>query len=193
MCTCERGGGRPETRPANTPGVSPGSPSILAYLALLGGLRALFGDGPQLVVFAVVSLAATAALWWFTAWSMLMGQVRWRVLLPSGIVTGLALSGFALSATIWMPDVVTKNQNQFGFFGVALALVTWFSGAATCIIVGACAGPVLAGDSGRVGSIIRGPEDSLLEDGAAPSLPAPAQPPRLREAMQPIEDETGTS
>ena len=28
---------------------------------------------------------------------------------------------------------MTRNQNQYGFFGVALALVTWFSGAAICI------------------------------------------------------------
>ena len=36
--------------------------------------------------------------------------------------------------------MVTDNEAQFGFFGVALALVTWFSGAAICILIGACAG-----------------------------------------------------
>ena len=105
-------------------------------MALLGGLRALLGNGPRFVVFAVVSLAAVSGLWWFTAWFMLMGQVRWRVLIPTGVITGVVLEGYTLSATLWMPQTVTRNETQFGFFGVALALVTWFSGAAICILVG---------------------------------------------------------
>jgi membrane protein len=166
---------------------------IVIYLAALGGLRALLGDGPQIGLFAVASLLATLALWWFTAWEMLMRQVRWRVLAPSGVVTAGALSGYALSATLWMPRVVTDNQNQFGFIGVALALVTWFSGAATCILVGACVGPVAAADTGRLGALIRGPEGSLLVAGAAPSLPAPARSPGLREAFRPTEEEASAT
>ncbi len=146
-------------------------------MALLGGLRELLGNGPQVVIFAVVSLAATSALWWFTAWFMLMGQVRWRVLLPSGVTTAIATRVYALSASIWMPEVVTRNQTQFGFFGVALALVTWFSGAAICILVGACAGSVFASDTGPVGAFIRGREPSLLIEGAEPSFPAPERGP----------------
>ena len=128
--------------------------AILAYMGLLGGLRALFGDGVGVGFFLVASLLITVGWWTFTAWFMLLGQVRWRVLIPTGLVTGVAISAYALSATIWMPEIVKRNETQFGFFGVALALVTWFSGAAICIIVGACVGPVLAEDPGtdrRVG------------------------------------------
>jgi len=71
-------------------------------------------------------------------------------------VTGIALSLYALSANVWMPQTVTRNQRQFGFFGIALALVTWFSGAAICVLLGACAGPVLAEDQGPIGRLIRG-------------------------------------
>jgi membrane protein len=166
---------------------------VLACSALLGGLRGLVGDGPQLVVFAVVSLAATFGLWWFTAWFLLMGQVRWRVLVPTGVVTAVALGGYALSATIWMPESVTRNETQFGFIGVALALVSWFTGAAICIIVGACVGSVFAADTGRVGAVVRGPEISFLVAGAAPSLPPPTRGSLLSEAFQPTEDDAGTS
>jgi membrane protein len=165
---------------------------VLASMALLGGLRELFGDGPQLVVFAVVSLAATSALWWFTAWFMLMGQVRWRVLVLTGVVTAVAMAVFAISATVWMPNVVTRNETQFGFFGVSLALVTWFSGAAICILLGACVGSVFAGDTGRVGALIRGPEPSLLMEGAEPSFAAPERRLRLGEVFRPTEDEAST-
>ena len=166
---------------------------VLAFMAVLGGLRGVVGDDAGFVVFAVVAVAASSLLWWFTAWFMLLGQVRWRVLVLSGVVTGVAMAGYELSATIWMPNVVTRNQSQFGFFGVALALVTWFSGAAICIIVGACAGPVFAADAGRIGKFIRGRESSPLIVGAEPSFPAPERGPRLRDAFGTTEDDAGLS
>jgi hypothetical protein len=130
----------------------------------------------------------TSGLWWFTAWFLLLGEVRVRVLVPTGVITSIALTGFAVSATIWMPEVVTSNQDQFGFFGVALALVTWFSGAAICILIGACAGPVFAEDTGRVGTLIRGGESPTLTAGARPSLPPPPRELSLRDAFQSTED-----
>ena len=98
------------------------------------------------------------------------------------------MAGFAVSATIWMPDVVTQNEAQFGFFGVALALVTWFSGAAICILVGACAGSVFAEDTGRVGTLVRGGERPTLTAGARPPLPPPGAELSLRDAFRSDED-----
>jgi membrane protein len=162
---------------------------VLSCMAVLGGLRALVGDGPQVGLFLVISCAVTAALWWFTAWFMLMGQVQWRVLVPTGVITAIVLGVFGLSAAIWMPGLVERNENQFGFFGVALALVTWFSGSATCVMIGACAGAVFAEDTGWVGTLMRGRHGSLLVEGAAPSLPAPQGILGLRDAFRPTEDE----
>jgi hypothetical protein len=126
-------------------------------------------------------------MWWFTAWLMLKGQVRLRVLLPSGLITAIALSAYALSATLWMPNNVTTNNHQYGIFGVALALVAWFSGAAICIVVGACAGPVLAEDPGPIGRLVRGAAPSLVE-GAPPPLPPPVRSPRLADAFSSSDD-----
>jgi membrane protein len=162
--------------------------TVIGYMALVGLLRSALGDGPGLALFAIASLALTTGLWWFTAWFLLLGDVRARVLLPTGLITGIALSAFAVSATIWMPNVLTSQESQFGVFGVALALVTWFSGAATCILVGACAGPVFAEDPGRVGMFVRGREDSTLTAGASPPLPPPTRELTLRDAFQGSED-----
>jgi membrane protein len=164
---------------------------VLAYVALLGGLRGALGGGLGLGLFVIVSLAATSGLWWFTAWFLLLGDVRPRVLLATGVITGVALTGFAASATVWMPDVVTKNEAQFGFFGVALALVTWFSGAAICVLIGACAGSVFAEDAGRVGTLIRGGNQRpTLTAGAQPPLPPPVGELSLRDAFR-SNDDTG--
>jgi membrane protein len=161
---------------------------MLLSLALLGALHGVIGDGVGVAVWAVVALAVSAGLWWFTAWLLLRGDVRARVLASTGVITGLALAVFGLSASVWMPEVVTSNETQFGFFGVALALVTWFSGAAICVLVGACAGPVLAEDTGRLGRFIRGGEPATLNSGAAPELPPPTRDLSLRDAFRTGED-----
>jgi len=162
---------------------------VLVSLALLGGLRDAVGEGAGIVVWAVLALAVNAGLWWFTAWWLLLGNIRVRVLAPTGVITGIAMAGYALSASVWMPQVVASNEAQFGFFGVALALVTWFSGAAICILVGACAGPVFAEDTGRLGRFIRGGEPRTLIAGAPPELPPPTRDLSLRDAFRTGEDE----
>ena len=111
-----------------------------------------------------------------------------RVLWPTGVITAIATAGYALSATIWMPHVVADNEAQFGIFGVALALVTWFSGAAICVLIGACAGAVLAEDTGGVGALIRGREPRTLTASARSSLPPPAHELSLRDALHGAED-----
>ncbi len=167
--------------------------AVLAYMAILGALRAALGDGAGLAVFAVVAVAVSAGLWWFTAWFLLLGEVLPRALLPTGVITGIAMTAFATSATLWMPGVVTDNEAQFGIFGIALALVTWFSGAACCILLGACAGPVLAEDTGRVGALVRGAAASTLSADASPPLPPPTRPLTLRDAFQSQEDSAHVS
>lgn len=167
--------------------------AVLIYLAVVGKARSMIGTHGGLLLASVPVLLATSAMWWFTSWLMLSGQVRWRVLLPSGMVTGLILTGYVISASIWMPNTVQSNEHQFGFFGIALALVTWFSGAATCIMVGACSGAILAEDPGVIGRFVRGAKGTILADGAPPSLPEPARALRLADAFSSTEDADLTS
>jgi membrane protein len=162
--------------------------AVMVDLALLGGLRGALGDGLGFGLFAIVALAVASGLWWFTAWFLLLGEVRARVLVPTGVITSIATAGYAASATVWMPGVVMGNEAQFGFFGVALALVTWFSGAAICVLIGACAGPVFAEDTGRVGTLVRGGESGTLTAGARPPLLPPARELALRDAFRSTED-----
>src|SRR3954452_16128248 len=131
---------------------------VIAYLGLIGGMRAVFGHGPQTIGFAVIALAATIATWTVTPWIMLKRQVRFRALIATGIVTGTGLAVYGVTAALWMPTTVGKNEQQFGLFGIALALVTWLTGASTIVVIGACVSPVLADDDGVLGRVVRGPD-----------------------------------
>jgi membrane protein len=156
---------------------------ILAYFSLIGVLRSALGGGPGLVLYAILALAAAIGLWWVTPWVMLGRQVRLRVLLPTGVLTGLGITAYGATSALWMPTTMSQNQQQFGFFGVALAMVTWLSGAAFIIVASACAAPVLAEDSGALGRLVRGPYPALLVPGAVPSLGAPLRAPTLSNAI----------
>jgi hypothetical protein len=67
-------------------------------------------------------------------------------------------------------------------------LVSWFSGAAICILIGACAGVVLAEDPGRIGRLVRGAASQTLTEGARPPLPAPETELSLRHAFHSTDD-----
>jgi membrane protein len=163
--------------------------AILVYFALIGSARRVLSGPSGTGLFLLLNLVGGVLLWWLTASLMLRGQVRRRALWASAVITGVAMTVYAATAPLWMPGVVTSHQRQFGFFGVALALVTWFSGAAICIVVGACAGAVLAEDQGIIGRIARGPDPGLLTPGAAPALPPRVRAPRLVDALRSSDDD----
>ena len=54
--------------------------AVLVGTALLGGLGDDLDGGLGVGLFAVAALAATSGLWWFSAWFLLLGDVRARVL-----------------------------------------------------------------------------------------------------------------
>ena len=71
---------------------------LLLFMTLTGALGKALGDGLGLGVFIVLTVALTTAWWWFSAWFLLLGHVRWRVLLPTAIISTVALLGYALTA-----------------------------------------------------------------------------------------------
>ncbi len=147
---------------------------FLLFMTCLGALRNVLGSSKLgLAVFVVLSLAGSILVWTTTAWLMLQTQVRFVALLSSGVLCGVLLSGYAVVAPYWMPSQITSEQSQFGIFGIALALITWLSGAAACILIAATAGVTAVEDVGLLGRISRFGTTDLLREGAAPALPAP--------------------
>ncbi len=152
---------------------------VMALLLLISLVRKLLGVSTGQPLSWVVGLIGSTLLWWWTARLMTRGEVRWRPLLPTAVVTGLGSWIYTLAAAVWMPANVTKNFAQFGAFGVALAFVTWFTGLAFVIVVAAVLGPALTDGEDFVGRWLRRGRPTELEDGARPPLPPPDRPMRL--------------
>ena len=155
----------------------------VGYVLMISGVRWLLdGDlGDRVTV--VVGLAGSFGLWWWSQYVLLYGQVRWRALVaPAAAIAGGTFL-YALSTAVWLPRTLEVNQAQFGFFGVAMTVVSWLVGSAFVLVVGSAVGPVLAEDPGRVGRWVRGPADDVLRPGALPPLPEPTGPLTLGRAM----------
>jgi membrane protein len=163
--------------------------AVLVGMAIIGIVTGALSGESAAGLLAIIWFAVSCGLWWFVAWFMLMGDVRGRVLVPTGILIGVFTTVYGATSFIWMPENVISNENQFGIFGISLALIAWFCGAASCVLAGACAGVLLAEDPRWIGRFIRGGQSQLLTEGAAPPLPPPTRELRVRDAFRHTEDD----
>ena len=131
----------------------------------------------------VFGLIGGIGLWWWTARLMLRGEVRWRALLPTAVITGVGSWIYALAASVWMPANVTNQFAEFGAFGIAMAIVTWFTGLAFLIVAAAALGPALTDGQDRFAGWLRADQPTAVEPGAAAALPGPSRPVRLSDAF----------
>jgi membrane protein len=156
---------------------------FVLLMVVVSVVRSLIPGPSGPVLSGALGLIGATGLWWWTARLMLRGEVRWRALLPTGVITGVGTWIYSLAASVWMPGNVTSQFAEFGAFGIAMAIVTWFTGVAFLIVGAAAAAPALADGDGRVARWLRADQPTAVEPGAAPALPGPARPVRLSDAF----------
>ncbi|WP_154674080.1 YhjD/YihY/BrkB family envelope integrity protein [Nakamurella lactea] len=146
---------------------------LTVFLLMMSTVGALLVGFSGAVLPWLLGLAGGMLLWWWSGRLMTRGEVRWRALLPTAVLTGIGGWAYTLTAAIWMPRTLTSQFSQFGPFGIALAFVTWFTGFSFIVVVAGALGPVLAEGDSWLARRLRGPADSVLEAGALPPLPPP--------------------
>lgn len=107
-----------------------------AYWSLQPAIVSLL-DG---VAASTVSLALGCALWLFTPWILVARQIPWRRLLPQAILTAGGLTILGVCSVVYMPTAVASAAAQFGFIGVAFALLSWLFLAAMVLVATAAIG-----------------------------------------------------
>jgi membrane protein len=161
----------------------------IAFLAMVGSVSRVLTGPPGTAAAIVLGTAGSSVLWWWTAHTLLRGDVRWRPLLPTAIAMGVGSALYAAAASVWMPRVISENVAQFGWIGVSLSFVTWFVGFGFLPLTAIALGPALAEGDGRLARWVRGPDDGVLTPGAPAALPGPATPPRLLDRFARSSDE----
>ena len=120
---------------------------LLAF-AVFGSIQpailSLFsGDGE-----IAASLATACVLWLFTPWLLVGRKIYWLRLLPQALLTSAGLTILGVAAAIYMPRAVGSAAAQFGFIGVAFALLSFLFVAALVVVVMAALGSTLSEPAG---------------------------------------------
>jgi membrane protein len=109
---------------------------LAVYLSLQPAIVGVF-DG---VLATAVSLACSSAMWLFTPWILIGRRLPWRRLFPQALLTAAGLTALGVASVIYMPRAVASAASQFGFIGVAFALLSWLFGCALVLVVTAAVG-----------------------------------------------------
>ena len=90
-----------------------------------------------------ILLAGNAAVWLWSPWILLARRVDWRALVPTALVTSIAMTAYSVGSVIYMPEAIGRAAVHYGSIGIAIALVSWLVGIGFVLTVCAGVGAVL--------------------------------------------------
>jgi membrane protein len=95
-----------------------------------------------------ILLTGNALLWLWSPWILLAGRVAWQRLVPSALLTSVAMTAISVGSVIYMPEAIGRSATHYGPIGIAIALVSWLVGIGFALTVCAGVGAVLGGETG---------------------------------------------
>jgi len=114
------------------------------YFAAISPLRAALAAADSALLRIYVPIVLGSVVWAATPHVLLARRVPARRLLPTGIITAVALTAFWVASRVYMPAIMTTDAHRYGLIGATFGLVSWLYAASTVLIVCAAAGAVLA-------------------------------------------------
>ena len=130
--------------------------ALLAEMLVLYGVRA-FVRGLSLywLWMLPVSIASGLILWTSIPYLLLNRQVHWRRLLVAGGTTAVAMALFGLATTVYMAPLMTRYTEQFGLFGITIALIGWLLVASVVLVSSAAIGAEFDASNGPVFRMVK--------------------------------------
>ena len=64
-------------------------------------------------------------IWTSIPYLLMHRQVHWRRLLAAGAISSAGIAVFGVATTIYMPPLIARYSNEFGLFGITIALLGW--------------------------------------------------------------------
>jgi uncharacterized membrane protein YvlD (DUF360 family) len=115
--------------------------TLLAEVLILYGIRALVRQLPLSWLLTLpLSLVTGVVLWTSIPYLLLNRVVHWRRLLAGGLVSSIGSAVYALATTIYMPGLVERYTNEFGLFGITMAMIGWLLASAGILVASAAIG-----------------------------------------------------
>jgi uncharacterized BrkB/YihY/UPF0761 family membrane protein/uncharacterized membrane protein YvlD (DUF360 family) len=112
---------------------------MLVEVFVLYAARAVVAYLPFSWLISVPVAVVTGALIWTSIPYLLLNrEVHWRRLVFGGVVAGIATAAYSVASAIYMPGSLERYTQEFGLFGVTIALIGWLL-AIAFILVGAAA------------------------------------------------------
>ena len=114
---------------------------LMLEIAVLYAARSLVHQLPASWALTLpVSLVAGAVLWTSIPHVLLNRRLSWRRMLFGGVVAAVGTTTYSLVTSLYMPSLVNSYTEQFGLFGITLALIGWLLVIAGVIVVSAVVG-----------------------------------------------------
>jgi membrane protein len=112
-----------------------GLAALLAEVTLIYFIRGLVRQLPGDWLWMLPLTAATGLVIWTSIPYLLMHRhVHWRRLLAAGAISSAGIAVFGVATTIYMPPLITRYSNEFGLFGITVALLGWLLSASAVIV-----------------------------------------------------------
>ena len=100
--------------------------ALVLEIVLLAGVNSLVEKLPfDWATGTPLALLVSVLLWTSVPWLLLDRRIRWRRLLPGGVLTAVCTGLYGVATTIYMPRLIATNSERYGLFGVTLSLVGW--------------------------------------------------------------------
>lgn len=110
------------------------------WIAVVVPIRNALKDVGVPALTVTVAVASSTALWVWTPYLLLGGRLSWRRLLPSALVSGVALSALTAASVLYLPGTIERSAELYGLIGVTFTFVSWLFATALVIIAAAIVG-----------------------------------------------------
>jgi membrane protein len=105
--------------------------------ALAGKIVGPFGG--HVLSFVLAFLIAVAFFWW-SVHILLRGRVGWQPLFPAALATGICVTGLSVFSSLLFSGQIVSSHNSYGPIGVVMVLISYLTGLAVCVHLGAVVG-----------------------------------------------------
>jgi membrane protein len=106
--------------------------------ALIGREVGAIGGGHVLVY--VIGFMLAVVFFWWTPYVLLQGRIAWGPLFPTGLATGICVTGLSVFAALLASKAIVSNHQSYGPIGVVTVLLSYMIGLAVCLHLGAVLG-----------------------------------------------------